>query len=182
MDKKKPGLAPEGGVSRACSRKLQARKQRDHSWTPERRTDFLEKLALTCNVRKALEDSGMSESGLYQLRKRDAAFAREFDEALDHGYALLEAAMLDRAVNGQTREVMNPKGEVVTLQVVCNKLGMNLLHLHARRVAAIRAAREAMPEIADEETLRRKVAETFDRLAEHREWMARNGEAPDAPI
>lgn len=173
MGKKPAGGTPGDGISRGCNRPRQVRKQREHSWTPERREAFLEMLAQTCNVRRSLSETGMSEAGLYYLRRRDAAFAREWDAALEHGYALLEAEMIERARNGQIREVMSPRGKVVRLRSVDNKLGTTLLALHAQRVAAIRAAREMTPDVADEETLRAKVAEAFDRMGEHRAWMGR---------
>ncbi|MBX9896729.1 MAG: hypothetical protein K2Y17_02305 [Qipengyuania sp.] len=180
MSTRKADRAPAAGIAQRCNGGIQQRRQREHAWTPARRETFLATLAQTCNVRLALSETGMSEAGLYYLRRRDELFAREWDSALEHGYALLEATLLQRAQEGYIREVMSPRGEVVKLREVSNKLGMNLLALHARRVAVIRAAREARPAIADEEELRRKVAETFDRLADHREWMGRHADKEPA--
>lgn len=69
-------------------------------WTKAKRTRFLTVLADSCNVRRAVAAVGMTPSGAYQLRKRDAAFADLWAEALAIGYERLEAALLEHALIG----------------------------------------------------------------------------------
>ena len=54
---------------------LQKRKPRTDSWTKEKRSIFLEKLATTSNATAAARAAGKSLSGAYQLRGRDPEFA-----------------------------------------------------------------------------------------------------------
>jgi|SRR5690606_15886817 len=51
-------------------------------WNPARRRQFLKSLATTANVRSACMSVGLSRQAAYQLRKRDPAFARAWDSAL----------------------------------------------------------------------------------------------------
>ena len=53
-----------------------------NGWTPARRRQFLKSLATTANVRCACTDVGLSRQAAYQLRRRDSAFARAWDSAL----------------------------------------------------------------------------------------------------
>ena len=55
---------------------------RRDGWTPARRRQFLKSLATTANVRSACTDVGLSRQAAYQLRRRDSAFARAWDSAL----------------------------------------------------------------------------------------------------
>ena len=65
------------------------RKPRSDGWTPLRRRTFLALLRDGLDVRRAAARVGMSRRSAYHVRKRDAAFAREWDAALR------EARMLD---------------------------------------------------------------------------------------
>ena len=51
-------------------------------WTRTRRRQFLKSLATTANVRRACTDVGLSRQAAYKLRRRDSAFARAWDSAL----------------------------------------------------------------------------------------------------
>ena len=55
---------------------------RRDGWTPERRGQFLGGLAAGLDVRRACARVGLSREGAYRLRRREAAFARAWDEAL----------------------------------------------------------------------------------------------------
>ena len=65
------------------------RKPRSDGWTPLRRRTFLALVSDGLDVRRAAARVGMSRRSAYHVRKRDAAFAREWDAALR------EARMLD---------------------------------------------------------------------------------------
>ena len=108
-------------------------------WNKTAKALFLTHLAALCSVCGAAAAIGLAVSGAYAQRQKDPEFREQWDVALEAGYARLEHELLDRAVNGQAREVMNRQGQVVTLKAVSNRLGLALLRLHFARVAAIRA-------------------------------------------
>lgn len=83
-----------------CRRPIQLRRVPRTGWTKAKRELFLATLADSCNVRKAAAAAGMTPSGVYQLRKRDAAFGDLWAEALDLGYERLETALLEHALIG----------------------------------------------------------------------------------
>ncbi|MCW4462226.1 hypothetical protein OK349_10960 [Sphingomonas sp. BT-65] len=83
-----------------CRRPIQQRRLPRTGWTKAKRSVFLATLAESCNVLKAVAAAGMTPSGAYQLRKRDAGFAALWAEALDIGYERLEAALLEHALIG----------------------------------------------------------------------------------
>lgn len=57
-------------------------RMRRDGWTPERRWRFLDSLAAGIDVRRACAAVGMSREGAYRLRRREPAFARDWDSAL----------------------------------------------------------------------------------------------------
>lgn len=81
-------------------RPIQKRRVRSTGWTKAKRALFLATLADSCNVRKAAAAAGMAASGVYELRKRDAAFGDLWAEALEIGYERLETALLEHALIG----------------------------------------------------------------------------------
>jgi hypothetical protein len=87
-------VALRGGKARQIQR---ARMTAMHFDAGKRRT-FLEVLAATCNVRLASEACGIANANIYLTRRRDAAFAAEWEAALASGYARLEAEALRYAL------------------------------------------------------------------------------------
>lgn len=83
-----------------CRRPIQMRRVPKTGWTKAKRTIFLGVLAESCNVVKAVRAAGMTPSGVYQLRKRDPAFAALWAEAMEIGYERLEMALLAHALIG----------------------------------------------------------------------------------
>lgn len=77
---------------------MKERLPRANAWTPGKRARFIEALAATCNVQAACRAVGMSDSGVYALRRRDAGFRRQWRAAIAEGYARLELEMLERAL------------------------------------------------------------------------------------
>src|SRR5690348_2836965 len=57
-------------------------RQRHDGWTPERRQRFLECLAARWSVSRACGFVTLSREAAYRLRRRDPAFAHEWDAAL----------------------------------------------------------------------------------------------------
>jgi hypothetical protein len=70
------------------------------SFTAERRQIFLDHLAACCNVKRAAEAAGVGISTVYDARRRDPVFAQQWDEAMEVGYATLEALLIERAATG----------------------------------------------------------------------------------
>jgi hypothetical protein len=73
---------------------LTTRQVRRDGWTPERRRRFLELLAAGIDVRRACTGVGLSRQAAYTLRRRDPAFAQEWDGALRSARAAEEEAFL----------------------------------------------------------------------------------------
>jgi hypothetical protein len=65
-----------------------------------RREIFLGHLAATCNVTASAAAAGISFSAVYRCRMRDPEFREAWEQALEQGYARLEAALLLRATGG----------------------------------------------------------------------------------
>jgi hypothetical protein len=135
-------------------------------WTIKRTMLFLEHLSEHCNVSAALAYSGMASSSLYRRRRDCSEFRKAWDQALEQGYARLEAILLDRALNGEEQEVLNKNGIKVTLRKISNALGLALLKLHNIRVAAFRAMQGTDH---DEHALEAKIAiiKKLEQLAAH---------------
>lgn len=123
--------------------------QRHDGWTPNRRALFLQALADTCNVTMACHAAGMSSGAIYPLRKRDPAFRAQWTDALREGYSRLEAALLDRAINGIERPVMYGGKQVASVQHYSDAWGMKML-AHHRVVAASTDPGSISPDVAAE--------------------------------
>ena len=91
------------GPSREARMAVQQRAARKGSWTPEVRARFFAALADSCNIKAACRAGGMSVSGAYMLRERDADFRLGWRRGIAQGYAKLELQMLERALIGEKR-------------------------------------------------------------------------------
>jgi hypothetical protein len=69
-------------------------------WTAAKRERFLNALVETANVAGAARLVGVPERSPYHLRRKDDAFARAWDKALDEAYSKLEMMLLRRATYG----------------------------------------------------------------------------------
>jgi hypothetical protein len=154
----------EGADAPAPSR----RKKPQNQWNDARRAAFIEELYETCCVRDALKKTGMSMSGLYKHREKNAKFRADWDSALDAAYTMLETEMLDRARNGHTQEVVIKDGTIIKIKTVSNRLGLALLRMHLDRVAKIRAAREEQPFTEDAHAVRAEILARLERMKVHR--------------
>lgn len=144
------------------------RKPKQNRWNDALRAAFIEELYETCCVRDALKKTGMSMSGVYKHREKNAKFRSQWDAALDAAYAMLEAEMLDRARNGQTQEVVIKDGTVIKIKVISNRLGLALLRMHLDRVAKIRAAHEEQPFAEDASAVRAEILKRLEQMKVHR--------------
>lgn len=152
--------------AKGAGARLQA--ERGDRWTAEKQEQFVARLAETANVSASLADTGMSQAGLYKLRKRSAGFRAAWDEALDLGYARIEAMLLDRALNGRRR--VSREGQIVEEFVECSdSLALTLLSQHRKRVGEYRAAVAVSRD--NPERLRERFMVKLQRLARAAGWQ-----------
>jgi hypothetical protein len=75
-------------------RSLQQRRMRRVKFDARRQQAFLAHFAWSCDAIAAAEEAGVCERTVYNHRQRNPGFAELFEEALDQGYARLEAEAL----------------------------------------------------------------------------------------
>jgi hypothetical protein len=137
-------------------------------WTAEKQEMFVTSLAVTGNVSLSLAETGMSQTGLYKLRKRSAEFCTAWDAALDLGYARIETMLLDRALNGRRRVLRD--GQIVEEFAECSdSLALSLLTQHRKRVGEYRAAVAVSGD--NPERLRGRFMAKLERLARAAGWQ-----------
>lgn len=174
-------MAEERELAAGNRRPVQLKRARRAAFNKARREAFLNTLAATCNVRMAIEAAGVWRTTVYDARRRDAAFAALWQEALTIGYERLEAALLARAMgtdgsapdfNFSDPEAILPEGKIDTA------LGMQLLGRHRAAVQGKpRATRPVHVATAEETT-----AALIKKLAVLRRQIERGGAdgAPEA--
>lgn len=86
-----------------------ARISRPKLFDAKRKAVFLEWFAATCNVHFSAEKAGVVFQTVYKHRRKDAAFAEAWDEALAQGYAALEAGLLADALAAEIAK--QPEGD-----------------------------------------------------------------------
>lgn len=131
-----------GGETRA-----QKGKARSDGWSRVKEKRFLETLAETCNASEAARAAKMSRASAYRRRRDDAAFARAWDEAIDIGYAEIEAMLMREALYGSEVEELTLDGEGMLKGRKVKKarnlgVAMRLLAMHRDAVEKRRAARD----------------------------------------
>lgn len=128
-----------GGAVRA-----QKGKARKDGWTREKERLFLETLAETCNASEAARAADMCRASAYRRRQADAGFARAWDEALDVGYAEIEALLMREVLFGSEVEelTLDSEGAVKGRKVKRTRnltVALRLLTLHRDRMDKRRA-------------------------------------------
>ena len=73
---------------------------------------FINELAESSNVKKACGAAGISQSLVYETRRKDAQFARQWYAALAEGYDTLEMDLLNRLREGRLED-KDDEGKVV---------------------------------------------------------------------
>jgi hypothetical protein len=142
----KRGSAKELRTAGSAWPKIRA--PRRNEWTKAKQAVFFGALAETCNVKLAAETAGMSVTGAYSRRKRDAAFRAGWAEAIATAYQRLELVMLDRALNGTEKLVVRKDGSEERMREYPYQVAMHLLKLH--RDSAIEASAEPASDEVDE--------------------------------
>ncbi len=103
---------------------------RQDGWSPERKLRFLDRLAMTGNVRAACAAVGMSRETAYALRRRDALFARGWAAALLLAREAAVELLHDMATEGIEEEVWY-RGEHVGTK---RRIDARLLLAHMTRL------------------------------------------------
>ena len=146
--------------------KFQTPSARD--WTSKKERIFLSVLAETCNVTRAVEAAGVSVSGAYARRQRNAAFRASWRDAIAAAYQRLELILLDRAFNGTEKIVTRKDGSEDRMREYSGQLGLQLLKMH--RATAVEGDPASEPENIDE--LREKLFNKLERLRAREERSA----------
>ena len=81
-------------------RRVQVRRAPRGSFTGAARQVFLDHLAGCCNVTASAKAAGVGVSTVYDARRREPDFAEQWADAMEAGYATLEALLLERAAKG----------------------------------------------------------------------------------
>jgi len=164
-------VAKRGLITIAAQRGARTEPGRAERWDAGKERRFLDELAHSANVRMSLRAVGMSPASLYYRRRTRAAFRMAWDEALNEGYALLEAQLLNEALNGVAHPVAGAAGDVVEYRPPSDRVRVTLLNLHAKRVAEYRAS----PTVKADEVkhMRALVERRLDRLEA---WLTKAGE------
>ncbi|OYW87047.1 MAG: hypothetical protein B7Z20_06010 [Sphingobium sp. 32-64-5] len=126
---------------------MQRRRPQRNGWTAKRRAQFLDVLQASCNVTEAARSVGMVPVSAYQLRRRDPAFAVQWAEALEQGYAELEMLLLRQSIHGSetTETLEDGKGEgarrTKTVHSFPHAIALRLLLAHKETVDMFRQER-----------------------------------------
>lgn len=114
-------------VRRAGKNGPQVAESLGHYWSDEAEARFLDRLAASCNVRRAAAAIGYTPATLYWRRRRDPAFAERWAAALAQGYTRIEALLLERAEDALEGRMPDPETPIPAMTV---KEAMELLRMH----------------------------------------------------
>ena len=148
-------------VTGGNKRRIQVRRAPRVSFTPAKQQIFLDHLASCCNVKRAAEAAGVGVTTVYDARRRDPVFAEQWAEAIESGYATLEALMIERAAAGgryAPGETPVPGPETIDTM-----LAMELLKMH-RGLLGRRPVGGAPPRLAQEKELAAAIVAKLEML------------------
>jgi hypothetical protein len=100
-------------------------------WSDEAEAVFLDHLAASCNVAAAADACGFSCAAVYKRRRRDPAFARRWQAALEQGAQRLNALLLQRAIEALEGFAPDPDTPIPEMTV---KDALAILGHHRREV------------------------------------------------
>jgi hypothetical protein len=131
MTRKKRAESGKTEIGGSKGRRLQVRAARGSNKARPRRNGFtrekreiLGHFAAACNATAAARAAGVAYTTVYAWRRKDEPFRRGWEEALDQGYARLEAeivreaeeALRVRADEKAARQRMDPKTALAVLE------------------------------------------------------------------
>ncbi|AQR74441.1 hypothetical protein BXU08_12950 [Sphingomonas sp. LM7] len=139
-------------------------------WTRAMRTAFLDHLAGSCNVRESAAAAGVAAVNIYELRRKDARFAAEWQEALLAGYQLLETELVGYALAGGNA-AQDIAGATRRVDV---DIAVKLLGLHRNALLGLRRPKPLTKRATSEETDRAilKKLDALDRARKRRDDSA----------
>ena len=103
---------------------------RDRRFSIPKKKRFIEALARGGNVVQAAATVGVSHAHVYWVRKRDPAFAEQWEEALDMAMDGVESEMRRRAVDGWEEPVFYRGEQVGAVRRYSDSLLVTLLKAH----------------------------------------------------
>ncbi|WP_156442667.1 MULTISPECIES: hypothetical protein [unclassified Sphingomonas] len=125
-------------------------------WSAAMRATFLDHLAATCNVSAAAEAARVCKTSVYQIRRRDADFAAQWEEALALGYQMVETRLIGHVLAGLTRvDRMDERGDAPAIDF---EAALKLLSQHRNATAKPHKGRKptfAAPDDTDRVLLER---------------------------
>ena len=99
-----PGCGEPLMLVRSNNRRLlQKRRMRHLRFTAARKDAFLEQFAVGCDLDAAAAAVGIDRTTVHKHLRKDGEFAAAFQEALEHGYVVLEAEALQQRLAAQAR-------------------------------------------------------------------------------
>jgi len=136
---------------------------------------FLNALSATSNVTAAAKAAGVSTTTVYEVRRSNPEFSRQWQEALCEGYELLEMELLRRMREGEVKPATGAKRGVRTFD---NAIAMRLLAAHQEAVSRQRGIRDNR----DSAEIIRSINAKLDQMRERRAaLMQRALPAPAEP-
>jgi hypothetical protein len=158
-------VAGDLSVTGGNRRRVQARKRVEGGFGEAKRRIFLDHLAACCNVTAAAAAAGVGVSTVYDARRRDPEFARQWGEAIEAGYATLEALLIERAAKGGG--YVPGETKVPGPETIDTWLALDLLRL-GRTPARSRDPGGAPPRRAPEKALAEAILAKLDVLERRR--------------
>ena len=134
-------------------RRVQVRKAVRGAFTEAKRQAFLDHLAGCANVTRSARAAGVGISTVYDARRRDPAFAAQWGEAMDAGYATLEALLIERAALGGAYvpgDTPVPGPETIDTWLALELLRLRHLPKAGRKAPGPKPARASEKALADE--------------------------------
>jgi hypothetical protein len=159
-------------------RKIQVRRAPRCAFTQARRQVFLDTLASCANVSASAKAAGVGVSTVYDARRREPDFAEQWADAIEAGYATLEALLLERAAKGANYvpgETVVPGPETVDTW-----LALDLLRL-SKQAKAPRKAPGAPVRRASEKQVAESICAKLAVLERRREWKQAKGKGATDP-
>ena len=135
-------------VARNRNGDLHLRAVRSDGWSEEEKAQFLDNLAASCNVDASAEAAGHNGQSAKGLRRRDIEFRAQWDDALETGYATLEAMVLEKAQQAMSAKRVIPDNANANTangfdDDITFKDAIALLDKHRAMVSRIRQGKEA---------------------------------------
>lgn len=155
-----PQTAKKPAARKKAAPKAAAKKTRSAA---RARSRFIEVLRQTANVSRAAREAGIPSSTLYRQRARFAAFARQWDEAMNEALDMLEEVLIERARDGVEKPVYYGGEQRGTVRVYSDTLGMFMLRAKRPEIYNRGTVSPQAPEPIEEMTEAEAKAE-FERL------------------